>query len=96
MRILLTGSSGFIGKALSSYLKSKHHEVVCLVRSKAQRGHDAIYWNPDSEEIDPAQFEGFDAVINLAGKNIFCRWSKKAKQEIFLSRVRDTWLLSKV
>lgn len=96
MRILLSGSSGYIGQSLLFYLQAKHHEVVRLVRSKAEERKDAIYWNPTTEELDPDKFEGFDAVIHLAGKNIFSRWTKKTKQELFLSRVRDTWLLSKV
>ncbi len=47
--------------------------------------------------INKADFEGFDAVIHLAGGGIADRrWTKKRKEQLFLSRCRDTWLLSQV
>jgi uncharacterized protein (TIGR01777 family) len=95
MRILVTGSSGMIGKAVCDHLKS--HKIVRLVRTKSKVASDAIYWNPIAEEIYLDNFEGFDAVIHLAGDNIASSlWTKKKKESIFLSRARDTWLLSQV
>ena len=91
-KILISGSSGFIGKALISHLKE--HDIWRLVRS-SQQGN-AIIWNPSREEIPLAQLEGFDAVFHLAGRNIAeGRWTKRRKEEIFLSRSRDTWLLAR-
>jgi uncharacterized protein (TIGR01777 family) len=92
-RILVSGSSGFIGKELVLYLRQKGHTVVPLVRRKDLEG---IYWNPQTAEIDCEQLEGCDQVIHLAGSPIFQgRWTKKKKDDIFLSRCRDTWVLSK-
>jgi len=96
LRILVSGGSGFIGSKLVSFLESGGHEVVCLTRSKEKRDN-SIYWDPKSAEVDKSSFEGFDAVIHLAGKNIASGiWTKKLKNEIFLSRVRDSWLLSQI
>ncbi|MDN3506352.1 MAG: TIGR01777 family oxidoreductase [Simkaniaceae bacterium] len=95
-KILVSGGGGFIGSELVSFLKKAGHEVLSLTRSK-KRGEESIYWNPKSAEMDPSEFEGFDAVIHLAGKNISSwLWTKKHKNEVFLSRVRDSWLLSQI
>jgi len=90
-RILVTGSSGFIGRSLVPFLQSKGNEVSRLLR---KNGGD-LSWNPEKGEVHPGQLEGFDAVVHLAGDNIASgRWTKRKKESIFLSRCRDTWLLS--
>lgn len=97
MRILLSGSSGFIGSKLKAFLELAGHHVVRLVRHRKEEGADAIFWNPLTGELDKEDFEGFDAVIHLAGAGIAdTRWTKKRKEILFLSRCRDTWLLSQV
>lgn len=95
MRILLSGSSGFIGSALSRVLKQKGHEIVPLVRTSVR--FPSVQWDPASGDFSKEAFEGFDAVIHLAGKNIASGlWTKKCKKALFLSRCRDSWLLSQV
>jgi hypothetical protein len=92
LRILLSGSTGFIGKQLFSLLQLAGHEVVPLSRGKTGRG---IRWNPEKGEVPQEELEGFDGVIHLAGKNIASsRWTERLKKKLFLSRCRDTWLLS--
>lgn len=94
MRILISGASGLIGKALFTHFSQKGHDVVPLSRHPTQNG---IYWNPKTGDLKKEDFEGFDAIFHLAGKNIAGGlWTKKVKEEIFLSRCRDTWLLSQV
>lgn len=93
MKILVSGATGFIGTPLVIFLRHLGHEVSRLSRRKSTE--DVIYWNPVTEEIHLDQFENFDAVIHLAGENVGSkRWTKERKQAIFLSRCRDTWLLS--
>lgn len=93
MRILMTGSSGFIGSALIEDFTRTGHSVTCLVRSVPKPGRAQLQWNPASGFI-PALPENLDAVINLAGKNIAAaRWTAKEKLRIRKSRVDGTLLL---
>ncbi|NGX39105.1 MAG: Epimerase family protein [Chlamydiae bacterium] len=93
LRILISGSHGFIGSALLPFLKNGGHEVVSLVRKKGE----GVFWNPKSEEHDPSDFEGFDVVIHLAGKNLASGlWTKAFKRQVFQSRCRDSWFLSQI
>ncbi len=96
-KFLVTGASGFIGRALTSYLEKEGHLVSRLVRHPNQNEKNIVTWNPSREEVHLNEFEGFDVVIHLAGENIGKgSWSEKKKEAIFLSRARDTWLLSHV
>lgn len=97
LRILLTGSSGFIGSRLKTFLQLAGHEVICLVRDRGKIANDAIFWDPRHAEMKKEDFEDFDTVIHLAGAGIAKgRWTKKNKEQLFLSRCRDTWVLSQV
>lgn len=97
LKILISGSGGFVGKALVPFLEAAGHEITSLSRGKGSKEDGKIFWDPDTGTLHKEDFEDFDAVIHLAGKNIASgRWTKKRKQEFFLSRCRDTWLLSQV
>ena len=75
-------------------LRVAGHHVVRLLRNQQE---DGVYWNPSHGFAKREDFEGFDAVIHLAGAGIAQeRWTKDRKDQIFLSRCRDTWLLSQV
>ncbi|HSX12797.1 MAG TPA: TIGR01777 family oxidoreductase [Chlamydiales bacterium] len=97
MRILVSGSRGLIGSSLTAFLTAEGHQVIRLVREKSSKQENAVYWNPQIGEANKEDFEGFDAMVHLAGENIFrFRWSKKKKETLFQSRCRDTWLLSQI
>ncbi len=93
MRILLTGSSGLIGRALFSFLSADSHEVVRLVRPATHESGPHIAWDPEAGTIDAVKLENFDAIVHLAGETIVGRWTTQKKARILDSRVKGTKLL---
>ncbi|HLM24719.1 MAG TPA: TIGR01777 family oxidoreductase, partial [Pyrinomonadaceae bacterium] len=95
MKILMSGSHGLVGKALSKSLTNDGHEVVRLVRREPSIGAPEVEWHPNQGRIDAEQLEGFDVVVHLAGENIASgRWNSEKKRAIRESRTRGTSLLS--
>lgn len=92
MKILIAGSHGMIGSAVTSHLIECGYEVVRLVRSKPKA--DEIWWDPDPAQIDAISLEGFDGVINLASKRWPMRWTEKAKQKMRANRLVTNRLLA--
>jgi uncharacterized protein (TIGR01777 family) len=86
MKIVVSGSSGLVGSPLVQALEARGDTVVRLVHGRQ--------WDLDRNVIDRASLEGSDAVIHLAGENIFGRWTEAKKQRVRDSRVRGTRLLS--
>ncbi|MGL5562159.1 MAG: TIGR01777 family oxidoreductase [Tannerellaceae bacterium] len=80
-RIAISGASGMVGSALIHEATKRNIEVVKLQRSD----YDTEY-RPQLA----ARMEGCDAIINLAGYNIGCRWSKKNMDLIYNSRIETT------
>ena len=94
MKIIVTGSGGFIGKPLVSDLRAAGHQVTRLVRREPTAA-DEIAWNPAADTIDIVGLQGADAVFHLAGAGIGDhRWTDSYKQEILDSRVLGTGLLA--
>jgi hypothetical protein len=94
MKIVVSGSTGLIGSALTALLASQGHDVVPLVRRRPGAGERAVGWDPERGAIDRAGLDGADVVIHLAGENVFGRWSPAKKQRIRDSRVQGTRLVS--
>ena len=92
MRVLISGASGLVGRALRPVLIAAGHEPIALVRRSPSR--DEVEWDPN-QPLDPAKLAACDAVIHLAGKNIAGYWTKKFKQEARDSRVQGTQTLAK-
>jgi uncharacterized protein len=91
MRVLVTGASGRIGKALCDELLKRGDEVVGLTRGpeKATAAQPQVTWHgwePTLERPTEAAFEGVDGVVNLVGEKINQRWTDEAKQKIMETR----------
>ena len=95
MKILVSGSSGFIGSHLCAYLEKIGHTVVHLKRGDPQLSNPStVYWNPKTKMAKTSHFEGFDAVIHLAGEPIFGFWTSSKKEKIYNSRIFGTSFLT--
>ena len=92
--VAIAGSSGLIGSALVSALRSADHRVVRIVR-RAPSNSDEVFWNPDTGEFDSSALHGVDAVVNMCGVNVGAkRWSGAFKQSLRDSRIDPTEVLS--
>ena len=93
LRVLLSGSSGLIGSAVSSARAAGGDTVVPLVRRPAPP--PAVVWDPAAASLDPGTVSGFDAVVHLAGEPLDAgRWTPARKAAIRDSRVNGTALLA--
>lgn len=93
-RVAIAGSSGLIGSALVSALRSAGHEVLRIVR-RAPSGAAELRWDPEAGDIDVGALVGVDAVVNLCGIGLGeRRWSGAFKQNLRDSRITPTEVLS--
>lgn len=97
MRILVSGSTGFLGTALVETLKGQGHTIARLVRPGTARenaaGGDAqaVPWDPVAGRFDAAGAEGAEALIHLAGASIAeGRWNASRKELLRTSRIDAT------
>jgi len=99
MRIVVTGGTGFLGRALIERLQAEHEPIVF---TRGPRSHSTrvarsgqaaeVQWSPDApdgtwiETVHTAQ-----AVVNLAGEPIAAgRWTAARKKAIHDSRIAAT------
>ena len=94
MRIAITGSTGLIGSALVSHLRTAGHETISLVR-RAPTSPAEVQWDPSRGILNAKDLEGVNAVVHLAGAGIGAkRWTESYKREILESRTKSTELLA--
>ena len=91
-RVLVSGASGPIGKALLPTLRANGAHITRLVRNNAPPSYSdeqTIPWQPE-QPLSADVLSGFDAVIHLAGESIVGRWTEAKKKKIHDSRVIGT------
>ncbi len=95
MRVLITGGTGLIGRHLARTLLEEGNQPVILSRNADHVRRDPAMWAYQVVQGDPTapgrwqqEVDGCDAVVNLAGHNVFAeRWSATVKAKIRDSRV---------
>lgn len=87
MKIVIPGGSGNVGLLLQRSLRAAGHEVVVLSR---QEGPQTVAW--DGRTLGPwaRALDGADAVINLAGRTVNCRYTPENLDQMMRSRVDST------
>ncbi len=94
MRVVIAGSSGFLGSALRGHLDLEGHEVIRLVRRPASDPGEST-WDPYAGKVDQELIDSADAVVNLAGAPTAGNpHSKKWARALRDSRVTSTQLLA--
>ncbi len=98
MKIIVTGASGYFGSALAPFLDNLGHETVLISRSYLDfpipsKGQYAR-WDGETLGEWSDEFDDADAVINLAGRTVNCRYNEENKREILESRIKSTRLVA--
>lgn len=86
-RMVIAGGSGFLGRLVEKYFLALGWEVIVL--SRRPRARD-VYWDGRSIGEWAKTLNGAEAIINLAGRSVNCRYGPKNRQEILESRVEST------
>jgi hypothetical protein len=96
MKIVIPGGTGQVGSVLLRAFRADGHDMVILSRGATGEGRGAtgagraVAWDgrtlgPWADEID-----GADVVVNLAGRNVNCRYTAANRQAMMSSRVDST------
>jgi uncharacterized protein (TIGR01777 family) len=90
VKIVLPGGSGQVGTLLARRFQKERHDVVVLGRAPARAPWKTVPW--DAATLGPwsAELDGADVVINLAGRNVNCRYTPENRRLIKESRTQST------
>jgi uncharacterized protein (TIGR01777 family) len=90
MKIIIPGGSGQIGTILARSFHADRHEVVILSRKAENFDWRTVEWDAETLGLWAKEFKNADVVINLAGRNVNCRYTDENRREIMDSRVKST------
>ena len=90
MKIVIPGGTGQIGTMLARRFQRDGDEVTVLSRKPTSSPWKVIAWDAETPGRWWEQIDGADVVINLAGRNVNCRYHAANRREIMLSRVNST------
>jgi uncharacterized protein (TIGR01777 family) len=105
-KIIIAGGTGFIGQALAARWGKDNRIVILGRQDTrahnnaygrqvltAAQGYHVTYWRWDGQHVEAhwaKEIDGCDLVINLAGRSVNCRYTRRNRQEILDSRVNAT------
>ncbi|WP_025274199.1 epimerase [Haloglycomyces albus] len=84
MHIVLPGGSGHVGRLLERHLTSDGHTVTILTRNPKRPNE--VHWDGRTFGDWPRSIETADAVVNLAGKSVSCRYTDENLRDMMRSR----------
>ena len=93
-RVILAGGSGFLGQLLGTHLHACGWEPWILRRgSSASAKFNEVMWDARTLGEWTQVLEGAEAVINLVGRSVNCRYTAENRRAIMDSRVESTRVL---
>lgn len=90
MKVILPGGTGQVGTILARALHRDGHEVLVLSRDPRPGPWRVAAWDARTLGDWAAEFDKADAVINLAGRSVNCRYNAENRRAIMDSRVNST------
>src|ERR1700678_2574358 len=93
LRIVLAGGSGQVGTVLARHFHNQGNDVVIIARRAASAPWRSAVWDGATRGRWADEIDGADVVINLAGRNINCRYTEANGREILDSRIQTTKLI---
>jgi uncharacterized protein (TIGR01777 family) len=90
MKIVIPGGTGQVGTLLARAFVADGHEVVVLSRARRDAPWRVVAWDAETVGDWAAEIDGADAVINLAGRSVNCRYTAENRRLIKESRILST------
>jgi uncharacterized protein (TIGR01777 family) len=90
LRIVIPGGSGQVGQVLARHFHAQGHSVTVLSRNPESAAWQTLPWNGRDLGDWAKAIDGADVVINLAGRNVNCRYTPTNRREIMDSRILST------
>jgi len=90
MRIVIPGGSGQVGTVLARAFHHEGHDVVVLSRRPGVQPWRVVAWDGERLGGWQREIDGSDAVINLTGRSVNCRYTAANRKEILDSRISST------
>lgn len=97
--VLITGGTGMVGRAITTYLLANGYKVIILTRSPSSQKSNTPFvdyaaWNIDTQTIDINALQNADHIIHLAGAGVVDKkWTPAYKLEIQNSRTESSKLI---
>jgi uncharacterized protein (TIGR01777 family) len=91
-RIILAGGTGFLGSVLARCFAAQQCDVLILTRHPKPRtdGVREVAWDGETVGDWAAELEGAEAVVNLSGKSVDCRYTANNRKLLIESRTQPT------
>ncbi len=96
MRVLITGATGTIGRAVADRVRSRGDQIVATSRDSARAAAalgvdvEVHAWPDPTATPPPADALRVDGIIHVLGEPIDQRWTDDARRRIHDSRVKST------
>jgi uncharacterized protein (TIGR01777 family) len=95
-KIVIAGGSGYLGSLLAKYFSARNCEVIILSRNESSHGTEnikTVLWDARNHGRWGATLEEAEAIINLTGKSVNCRYNEGNKKLIYSSRLESTKII---
>src|SRR5690606_15240667 len=92
VKIVIPGGTGQVGGALRRALAARGDDVVVLSRrpERLEKGVRHVVWDGSTLGGWADEIDGADAVVNLAGRSVSCRYTDANLRQMMSSRVDST------